>query len=227
METGRIEKGFYIQGDLKFAVDANDGHKTFDAVAALSHDDKVKLAGLNDIPAEPYNKQLLTTILKSAVQNVWLTNKLGTTPAEVIIAHQNRVAVYKTQLAAPSSSIDLLARKTRKASESKPALSYVIDPAKYEEAYKADKKKFQGQRYLVIKALIELSATGTNGKTVNNIDEKIVEGRETMKPTRNAINGALKVMKEAGFVTCLNPREEKPKAAPAAKKDPAPTKKKH
>jgi ribosomal 30S subunit maturation factor RimM len=48
-EIGKIVNGFYVQGDLKFAVDANDAHKTFDAVAALSNADKIKLAQLNNI----------------------------------------------------------------------------------------------------------------------------------------------------------------------------------
>src|SRR5579859_2452469 len=103
MEHGKIDHGFYVQGDLKFAVDAADAHKTFDAVASLSHDDKVKLAKLNDIPCEPYNKQLLTTILKSAVQNVWFANKLGTIPAEVMTGHTARLNKYKAELAVPAS----------------------------------------------------------------------------------------------------------------------------
>lgn len=237
METGRIEKGFYIQGDLKFAVDASDAHKTFDAVAALSHDDKVKLAKLNDIPAEPYNKQLLTSILKSAVQNVWFSNKLGNLPAEVLQGHTTRLSVYKTTLNAPTSTVDFLARKTRAASKTaKPSLSYVISNLQvYEDDFNKSRKdkgkNWLGQRYLTIKSMQEIGATGTTGKTVREIFENCKDTRENVKPTRNAVGQIVNALLAAGIVTCLNPQDAKTKpttkAAPAAKKAPAPTTKKH
>ena len=113
MEQGRIESGFYVQGDLKFKVDTQDAHKTFDAVADLSKEDKLKLASLNGIATQPFNKQLLTNILKSVVQNAWFISKTGNLPTEVATGHQARLRKYATELALPTSSVDFLSRKTR------------------------------------------------------------------------------------------------------------------
>ena len=121
MEQGRIVNGQYVQGSLKFAVDA-DAHKTFDAVAALSNADKIALAKLNGIPCEPFNKNALTTILKSVVQNAWFANRHnGVVPAEVLAGHQGRLALYVASMTVPTSTVDFLSKKTR-ASKSKPSL---------------------------------------------------------------------------------------------------------
>lgn len=223
MEQAKIEGGFYEQGGVKFAVDINEttAHKTFDAVAALSHDDKVKLAKANDIPAEPYNKQLLTTILKSAVQNVWFLAKLGNLPGEVLQGHTARLARYKAEIAIPASAVDFLSRKSRATSSTaKPSLKFVIDEAKYEAAYTADKDAWRGQRYLTIKSMIDLEAKGTTGKTVREIFENAKETRETPKPSRNAVGQIVNALLAAGIVTCLNPQDAKKKPEPKAPEAP-------
>lgn len=234
METGKIENGFYVQGDLKFAVDAADAPKTFDAVAALSQPDKVKLAKLNGITADPYNKQLLTTILKSVVQNVWFANKHnGVVPAEVVKGHEGRLARYQAEIALPTSSVDFLSKKTRAASKAKPSLLFVIDEAKYE----ADYTNWRGQRYLVVKTMLTLNAIpNSKGVSVREIFENTKETRETSAPTRNAVGQIVNALVAAGIATCLNPQDAKSKPvkkaedAPKqeAKKTPAPpAKKKH
>jgi len=221
-ESGKIVHGHYVQGDLKFAVDGNDAHKTFDAVAALSNADKIKLAQLNNIRTEPFNKQLLTTILKSVVQNVWFANKQGTVPSEVLSGHQGRLARYNAELAIPASSTDFLSRKTHKASETRKVLLYTLDAAKYE----ANWKEYRQQTYLTIKAMIDLGAVGGVGKSVREIQETATETRETTQPTRNAIGQILNRLIAAGIATCLNPEDSrKPKATPASKPA-APAKKK-
>lgn len=214
MEQGKIERGHYVQGDLKFAVDANDAHKTFDAVAALSNADKIKLATLNGIKTEPFNKQLLTTVLKSVVQNVWFANKQGATPAEVLSGHQGRLARYNAELAIPASSADFLSRKTRAKSETRKVLLFTIDPAKYEAQW----KDFRQQAYLTIKALIDLGAINGVGKSVRDIHDTATETRETTKPTRNAIGQILSRLIAAGIVTCLNPEDGRQKKGPSQEK---------
>lgn len=234
MEQGRIEHGSYVQGDLKFAVDASDAHKTFDAVAALSQPDKVKLAKLNGIQAEPYNKQLLTTILKSVVQNVWFAHKLGTIPTEVLTGHNARLARYNAELSVPSSAVDFLSKKTRAASKTRPTLKYTIDGAKYEAAYAADHNTYRGQRYLVIAAMLGLKP-GTAGVSIRDIYEATSETRETARPTRNAVGQVVNKLIEAGIVTLLNPQDVRVKGATKKAATPAPvapkkapdTKKKH
>lgn len=223
MEQGKIVNGFYVQGDLKFAVDSTDAHKTFDAVAALSQPDKVKLAKLNDIPAEPYNKQLLTTILKSVVQNAWFANKLGNVPTEVATAHAGRVASYKAQLTVPTSAVDFLSRKTRAASKTKPSLLFTIDQTKFD----ADYNNWRGQRYLVGNTMIQLGKT--TGITVREIFENTKETRETTQPTRNAVGQIVNKLVEAGIASCLNPQDAKAKPTPTKTKaaPPAVAKKKH
>lgn len=211
METGRIDHGFYVQGDIKFAVDATDAHKTFDAVAALSNADKIKLAKLNNIPAEPFNKQALTTILKSVVQNAWFANKVGNVPAEVQAAHAARLTRYTTELAVPSSSVDFLSRKTRAVSETRKVLLYTIDPTKYEAAW----KEYRSQAYLTIKTLIDLGGVNGVGKSVRDIFDNCTETRETTKPTKNAIGQILNRLTTAGIVRCLNPEDAR--KAPAKK----------
>jgi len=235
MEQGKIENGFYVHGDFKFAVDITDAHKTFDAVAALSNSDKIKLANLNGIKAEPYNKQLLTNILKSVVQNAWFAHKVGTVPAEVLKGHEARLARYSAEISVPTSAVDFLSKKTRAASTARPSLQFVIDEAKYE----ADYKNWRGQRYLVVKTMIDLGAKGTTGKSVREIFDNSKETRETPAPTRNAVGQIVNALLAAGIVTCLNPQDARQKAdkkaepatpAPAAKKHtpaPAPAKKKH
>jgi hypothetical protein len=223
MELGRIENGFYIQGDLKFAVDIKDAHKTFDAVAALAQPDKIKLAKLNDIKAEPYNRQALTTILKSVVQNAWFVATTGNLPVEVATAHSGRLAQYNAQFAIPASTVDFLSRKARAASsQAKPSLQFVIDEAKYEAAYNADHNTWRGQSYLVIKSMVELKAVGTAGKTIKEIFENSKETRETPGPTRNAVNQIINKLVAAGIVTCLNPQDAKKKPEPKAKTPEAP-----
>lgn len=207
MEQGKIVHGHYVQGDLKFAVDAADAHKTFDAVAALSNDDKKKLAKLNGINAEPFNKQLLTTILKSVVQNVWFANKLGSVPQEVSSGHVARLARYNAELAIPTSTTDFLARKTRARSETRKVLLYSIDPVKYETNW----KDYRQQAYLTIRAMIELGAVNGNGKSVRDIQEKAVETRETTQPTRNAIGQILTRLIAVGIATCINPQDARQK----------------
>lgn len=227
METAKIQDGFYIQGDLKFAVEAGDAHKTFEAVANLSHDDKVKLAKLNDIPAEPYNKQLLTNILKSAVQNVWFINKLGTIPTEVMTGHAARLNKYKAELAVPASTVDFLSRKTRATStKTRTSLKFTIDGVKFD----ADYKNWRGQRYLVGNQMIELNKANNNtGVTIREILDNTKETRETPAPTRNAIGQIVNALVAAGIVTCVNPQDAKKKPepktpAPAAPSTPAPKK---
>lgn len=224
MELATIQNGFYVQGDLKFAVDATDAHKTFDAVAALSQPDKIKLAKLNGIQAEPYNKQLLTGILKSVVQNAWFANKLGSVPTEVLTAHAARLQRYQAEIAVPTSAVDFLSKKTRAASKTKPSLMYAIDEAKYEAAYNVDHNAWRGQRYLTIKSMIDLKAFGKEGKSVRDIFENAKETRETGAPTRNAVGQIVNALIAAGIVTLLNPQDVRVKAEPKPKTTPAPAK---
>jgi len=217
MEQGKIDHGFYVQGDIKFAVDAADAHKTFDAVAALSNADKIKLAKLNNIPAEPFNKQALTTILKSVVQNAWFANKVGSVPTEVQTAHAARLARYNAELSLPSSTVDFLSRKTRAVSETRKVLLYTIDPVKYEAKW----QEYRSQAYLTIKTLIDLGGVNGTGKSVRDIYDTVTETRETTKPTKNAIGQILNRLTTAGIVRCLNPEDArkvpaKKAATPAA-----------
>jgi len=221
METGRIEHGHYVQGNLKFAVDPKDAHKTFDAVAALSKEDKIALAKANGIHCEPFNKNLLTTILKSVVQNVWFATQLGTVPEEVVKGHQNRLQQYSVALNAPTSTTDFLSKKTRAASKTRTVLLYTIDGAKYEAAYGADHNTWRGQRYLVIKSL--LAANNPGGISIKTLFENTPETRETSKPSKNAIGQILNALIAAGIATCINPQDARKKAAPAATPSPKPT----
>jgi hypothetical protein len=229
METGRIENGFYVQGELRFAIDASDAHKTFDAVGALSHADKLTLAKLNNIPAEPYNKQLLTNVLKSVVQNAWFAAKQGVVPVEVMTGHTARLQRYHAEIAIPANAVDFLAKKTRVAKTAKPSLSFVLDNGKYEAVW----KEWRGQRALVIRSMQELQGQGASGITIRQILENVKETRETTLPTRNAVGQIVNALKEAGLVTCLNPEAAKaprqsslaltpqPVTPPAAKAIPA------
>lgn len=216
MEQGIIKDGFYVQGDLKFAIDPKDAHKTFDMVAALSQPDKIKLAKLNDIKTEPYNKQLLTTILKSVVQNAWFVATKGSLPTEVFTAHQGRLQRYAVELAIPTSTVDFLSKKTRATKQARPSLMYLIDEAKYE----ADHKNWRGQRYLVVKSMGELQKepheAGT-GFSVRAIFDNAKETRETPAPTRNAVGQIVNALVEAGIAKLLNPQDARTKAAPKAK----------
>lgn len=208
MDTGRIEHGFYVQGDLKFAVDAADAHKTFDAVQALSNADKIKLAKLNGIVAEPFNKQLLTNILKSVVQNAWFQHKVGNVPTEVLAGHNGRLATYTAAIALPTSAVDFLSKKARAASKTLTSLMYTIDEAKYEASWQS----YRSQRYLVVKSMIELKATtGTQGASVRSIHENTKETRETKKPTRNATAQIVNYLIAEGVVTLLNPQDARQK----------------
>lgn len=209
MERAHIANGFYIQGDLKFAIEPNDAPKTFEAVANLSYEDKIKLAQLNEIPAEPYLKTSLTTVLKSVVQNVWLTNKGNVPP---LAAHNARLAKYKAELAEASlsSTDDLLSRKRgARISAARPSLKYVIDEAKYE----ADWKEYRQQTYLVIKTLIDLGAKGTDGKSIRDVLDNCKETRETSAPTRNGVGQIIKKLEVVGIVKCLNPQDGRAKTA--------------
>ncbi len=228
MEAGKIVNGFYVQGDLRFQVDPVDAHKTFDAVQALSHADKLKLASLNGIPTEPYNKQLLTTILKSVVQNAWFAAKHGSVPNEVMTGHASRLQRYHSDISVPANAVDFLAKKSR-AAKAKPALSFTIDGAKYE----ADQANWRGQRYLVVKSMLDLMTNVEAGKgvTIRAVFDNCKGTRETDAPTRNAVGQIVNKLKEAGIVTCLNPQDAKkpktttppPKATPPAQQ----SKKKH
>lgn len=232
MEQGRIEHGHYVQGDLKFAVDAQDAHKTFDAVAALSNSDKIKLAKLNGIIAEPFNKNLLTTVLKSLVQNAWFAQKLGNIPTEVLSGHNARLARYTAEISVPTSAVDFLSKKTRAASKTRPTLKYTIDEAKYTAAYDADHNAWRGQRYLVIKSLLALNTA--TGVTVRDVFDNATETRETAKPSRNAVGQIINALVAAGIATLLNPQDAKakltkktPPVAAPVKTAPPVTKKKH
>jgi hypothetical protein len=207
METGRIENGFYVQGDLSFKIDTTDAHKTFDAVGALSHADKLTLAKLNNIPAEPYNKQLLTNVLKSVVQNVWFAAKQGVVPVEVMTGHNARLQRYHAEIAIPTNAVDFLAKKTRVAKAARPSLLFSLDPLKYEAVW----REWRGQRALVIRSMQELltHVPQGSGVTIRQILENVKETRETTLPTRNAVGQIVNALKEAGIVTCLNPEAAK------------------
>lgn len=235
METGTIVNGFFVQGDVKFAVDLGDSaHKAFDAVAALSQPDKVKLAKLNGIQAEPYNKQLLTSILKSVVQNAWFTAKVGTIPAEVLAGHNARLVRYNAEIQVPTSNVDFLSKKTRAASSQAKTLLFTIDEAKYEAEY----TKWRGQAALVVRSLVELGGK-SDGKSIRDIFENVKETHETAAPSRNAVGQIINKLVAVGIATCLNPQDAKKKpepkttpapVAPVAKKvtpPAAPAKKKH
>lgn len=217
METGKIVGGFYQQGDLRFAVDASDAHKTFDAVGALSHADKIKLAQLNNIPTEPYNKQLLTNVLKSVVQNAWFAAKQGVVPVEVMTGHNARLARYGAEIAIPTNAVDFLAKKTRVVAAARPALSFTLDNAGYEKVW----KEWRGQRALVIRSMQELKAIDGVGVTIRQILENVKETRETTMPTRNAVGQIVNALKDAGLVKCLNPEVAKAPRTPAAPATPA------
>ncbi len=207
MEAGKIVNGFYVQGDLRFQVDPADAHKTFDAVQALSHTDKLKLASLNVISTEPYNKQLLTTILKSVVQNAWFAAKHGSVPNEVMTGHASRLQRYHSDISIPANAVDFLAKKSHAASKAKPALSFTIDGAKYE----ANQANWRGQRYLVVKSMLDLMTNVEAGKgvTIRAVFDNCKGTRETDAPTRNAVGQIVNKLKEAGIVTCLNPQDAK------------------
>lgn len=220
---GRFENGFFVQGDLRFKIDPNDAHKTFDAVAALSKADKIKLAQLNGITTEPFNNTHLTTILKSVAQNVFIANKEGTVPAAVLAGHQGRLHRYNAEITIPYSDIDLLSRKVRKSStRSAPSLLFVVDEKKYE----SDWQNWRSQRYLVIKTLIDLGATvvSQKGVSMKAVQEAMKETRETTKPKTNPMGQIVRALEEAKIVVCLNPqdRRERKKKDEAPAKAPAP-----
>ena len=224
MEQGRIVNGQYVQGSLKFAVDA-DAHKTFDAVAALSNADKITLAKINGIPCEPFNKNALTTILKSVVQNAWFANRHnGVVPAEVVAGHQGRLALYVASMTVPTSTVDFLSKKTR-ASKSKPSLMYQINLAKYEAAYEADHDAWRGQRYLVIDTMLDYAKQPQEegkGITVREIFENTKETRAVAAPSRNAVGQIVNALVAAGIVTLLNPQDVRAKATKKTTATPAP-----
>lgn len=215
METGRIEGGFYVQGALRFAIDASDAHKTFDAVGALSHNDKITLAKLNNIPTEPYNKQLLTNVLKSVVQNAWFTAKQGSVPVEVLTGHTSRLQRYQAEIAIPTNAVDFLAKKARVVKAARPQLSFTLDSAKYEAGWRETTKR--GQLALVVRSMQELlvGVPQGSGVTIGQIALNCKETKETTLPTRNAVGQLINALKADGLVTCLNP--EVAKAAPAPK----------
>lgn len=220
METGKIVNGSYVQGDLSFAVDADNAHKTFDAVAALSNADKSKLAKLNGIPCEPFNKSAITGILKSVVQNVWFAHKTGKTPPEVLAGHTTRLAAYTAQLAVSTSTVDLLSRKQRSES-TRVKLLYTLDKDAYEKVW----QDWRGQRALTVGAFLTLKGTaGDKGVSLSDLHDAIpTEGtRETKKPTKNAMGLIVNALKDAGIVTCLNPQDAQEKK-PRAKKGEATT----
>lgn len=229
MDHGKIENGFYVQGDLKFAVDTANAHKTFDAVQALSNPDKIKLAKLNGVQTEPFNKNLLTTILKSIVQNAWFANRHnGVIPAEVLAGHNGRLATYTAAIALPTSDVDFLSKKKRAESKTHPTLMFTLDEQKYESVW----RDWRNQRYLVIKSMLELKATtGTPGASIKSIADNCKETRENNCPNRNAVGQIINKLVAAGIVTLLNPRK-KPVETPTPKPEPTkpapqPTKKKH
>jgi hypothetical protein len=206
-----IEHGKFTQGEVSFPVDMNDAHKTFDAVAALSNADKIKLATANNIPTEPFNKTLITGILKSVVQNAWFLAKTGTVPSEVLAGHNVRLERYKSDIAAPVSAVDLLARKPKATREDK-SLKYTIDGEKYEAVW----KEWRGARYLVIKAMLDAAAP----VTLSGLLASMKETRESALPTRNGAGQIIKALIAAGIVTCTNPENVR---APKGSKKTAPT----
>jgi hypothetical protein len=230
MEQGRIENGFYVQGNVKFAVDPANHVKTFDAVAALSKEEKISLAQANGIVVEPFNNDALTTVLKSVVQIAWFAQhpQYSTNLPDVIKGHTKRVSDYEKALGVTvkRKRVDLLGGAGKESTRA--VLLYTIDEAKYEADWsKAEGgKNWRGQRYLVIKSMLDLGAkVGSAGRSVRDIFENSKETRETAAPTRNAVGQIINALIEAGIAACLNPQDARQKPAKKGEKQPEAPKK--
>ena len=229
MATATITNGEYTQGDLSFPVDMNDIPKTLDAVGKLSNGVLANLAKANNLPTEPFDKRLITLVLKSHVQNVWYQAIQGAVPQAVNDGHIKRVNAYVAQLAilSDASTDDFVTvRKVRAENPAAPKLMYVLDQAKYE----ANWKDWRGQKYIVVKSMLDLgvgiSGEGTKtvtGATIRQIADDCKETRETKAPTKNATGLIINTLRKAGIVILLNPQDEREKKprAPKATTTPA------
>ena len=104
--------------------------------------------------------------------------------------------------------VNLLAKAMKKKPKGKRSpFLYVIDEGKYFE----QQQEWMGQRYLVIRAMLELGAKGDAGKSALEITNNVKPSPETNAPNRNAVGQIINKLKEAGIVTCLNPQNAKKK----------------
>lgn len=211
LKGATVTEGKYVQGELTFDVGTSLTKETFNVIDKMPKAQLLLLAAANDIPTEPFDKRLLTLILKHHLQNVCYMAFKGGIPDAVKEAYPKRLVAYRQQLAilAATSTDDLLSGPTtRRESTARPRLLFVLDEAKYEAVW----KDWRNQKYIVIKSFIDLKAiTGSAGASITQVFEGAKETRETTIPNKNQTGNIVMALRQAGIVTLLNPQDERQK----------------
>lgn len=159
MEEAKVERGgdglaYFVQGDVKFPLDADSVTKSVDVLEKLNSGMWQRLATVNHLPTDPFDKKLLKIPLMGVIQIAWYREFDTRVDFPKLISNQEkRVAKYKQDIETLKANPDLAEGKTTKKSAPRAAKAYQLDPAKKEVW-----GKFTGQKKIIVDAMVSLGA---------------------------------------------------------------------
>ncbi len=134
--TPRVEHGFFLQGPVKFAVDADDIFRTLSCGAFgigqvraregilvnLGETELKRWAEVNGLPTKPYAKELLIEALRGVLQNAfYFAERDGLVPEHCIVNQARRMKEFKEKFEAFAKTATVKAERLQ-ASLKAPAL---------------------------------------------------------------------------------------------------------
>jgi hypothetical protein len=217
-------------GKVVVAVVAASLIDTLELVEKLDSATYKKLADEIGVPAVPFDKRLLKSVVLGAVQNAWYEATTGEVPDKCTLNQEGRIDRYKTALdeIKNNDGKDLVSRSIKEAKGDKVPRSATLYRLleKTKEAWSA----YRGQKYLIVKAMLE-NAGGPDGTgcTVRTIADTVRDTPETKAPSDkncafhiNAFGheGVIEKVDSTGKVIADEPAKPAP-TKPVAKPAPA------
>jgi hypothetical protein len=211
---------YYEQGEVRFPVDTTQVG-TFNTFDKLNSGIWAQLAKENEIPADPFDRKLLKTLLMGVVQLVWFRDvekRDENQMIEVTKTQQSRLETYLKRLKDLKENPDRVPGEKRASTASKPRASkqYKLNP----EA-KATWEKFGGQKKIIIDAMLKFEG----GATCNTIADAIKSQLTTKQPAERVVafymndfghKKIVLVVGEQAEIETAPPAEAAPKQEPEA-----------
>lgn len=160
MEEAKVvnEEGFayFVQEDLRFPIAGKEDGITraVDVLDKLNSGMWQRLAALNHLPTDPFDKKLLKVPLMGIIQIAWYRAFDPRVDFEKLLANQEkRVAKYKQDIETLKANPDVAEGKKKSGGGggARTAKTYQLDPAK-----KDVWSKFGGQKQLIVDAMQKL-----------------------------------------------------------------------
>lgn len=185
MDEAKVLKGedglaYFEQGDVKFPIPDDSITRAVDVLDKLNSGMWQRLAAVNHLPTDPFDKKLLKLPLLGIVQIAWYRAFDPRVDFPKLIANQEkRVAKYKADIEQLKSNPDLAEGKKRSAGSggTRTAKAYALDAAKQDIW-----GKFTGQKQVIVAAMQKLGPA-----TANVIADTIKSQLQTKQPAERVV----------------------------------------